>query len=54
MYSINKQARKFIEHNLITVKNGFINDGLIDFAFDEEIHTYNEFKFYNQFEQVYL
>ena len=54
MYNLHKQARKFIEQNLITVKNGFINDGLIDFVFDEEVHTYNEFKFYRQFEQVYL
>ena len=54
MHAINKESRKFIENNLITIKNGFINEGLIDFVFDEEVHTFNEVKFYQQFEQVYL
>ena len=36
MFYINKYARKFIVNNFITVKNGFNNDGLIDFLFENE------------------
>ena len=34
MFSLNKEARHYIQHNFITVRNGFTNDGLIDFDFD--------------------
>ena len=54
MHGINKESRKFIENNLITIKNGFINDGLIDFVFNVDFHTFNEVKLYHQFDQVYL
>ena len=30
MYALNKESRLFIALNLTTIKNGFINDGLID------------------------
>ena len=34
MYNINKEGRQFIINNFITVRNGFVNDGLIDFVFE--------------------
>jgi hypothetical protein len=36
MFGLNKDARKFILDNFITVRNGFVNDGLIDFCFGKE------------------
>jgi hypothetical protein len=33
MFTLNKDARKFIVDKFITVRNGFVNDGLIDFCF---------------------
>ena len=33
MFALNKTARKFILDKFITVRNGFVNDGLIDFSF---------------------
>jgi hypothetical protein len=32
IFALNKDARKFILDNFITVRNGFVNDGLIDFS----------------------
>ena len=29
IFCVNKEARKFIQHNLIKIQNGFINEGLI-------------------------
>jgi len=34
MHIINKDGRKFIFKNYIAVRNGFVNDGLIDLVFD--------------------
>jgi hypothetical protein len=31
MFSINKEARKFLQDNFITVRNEFINEGLITY-----------------------
>jgi hypothetical protein len=36
MFGLNKDARKFILDNFITVRNEFVNDGLIDFRFGNE------------------
>jgi hypothetical protein len=36
MFGLNKDARKFILDNFITVRNGFVNDGLIDFSIGNE------------------
>lgn len=36
MFKINKEGRNFIINNFITVRNGFINDGLIDIVFESE------------------
>ena len=34
MFKINREARKFILNNYIAVRNGYINEGLIDFVFN--------------------
>ena len=34
MFEVNKEARSFLVNNFITVKNGFINDGLIVYDID--------------------
>ena len=31
MFSINKETRNFIYKNFITLRNGFVNDGLITY-----------------------
>ena len=36
VFKINTEARKFIINNFITVRNGFTNEGLIDFYFDND------------------
>jgi hypothetical protein len=33
MFTVNKSTRAFLEHNFITIRNGFINEGLIPFNF---------------------
>jgi hypothetical protein len=43
MFTLNKEARKFLQDNFITVRNGFVNDGLITYQID--IH-FNSFKGY--------
>ncbi len=45
MFEINKEARKFIIKNFTTVRNGFINDGLIDIVFDDD--SLNQFNNYD-------
>ena len=32
MFTLNKEAREYILNNFITVRNGFINEGLIVFS----------------------
>jgi hypothetical protein len=29
MFTLNKETRKFLQDNFITVRNGFVNEGLI-------------------------
>ena len=31
MFTLNKEARKFLQDNFITVRNGFVNDGFITY-----------------------
>lgn len=52
IFSLNKQARQFIEKNFIVLRNGFTNDGLIDinFSSDSLIQFYN----YDQLEKVFF
>ena len=52
MFTINKEGRKFIINNLITVRNGFINDGLIDLVFD--INPGGKFNNYDKLEELYF
>ena len=52
MFNINKEGRKFIIDNCITVKNGFINDGLIDLVFD--INPWGKFNNYDKLEKLYF
>jgi len=33
MFALNKEARNFIHNNFIAVRNGFTNEGLVDFLF---------------------
>ena len=47
MYKINKDGWKFIIDNFITVRNGFINDGLIDLVFDKDLDRDPRAKFNN-------
>ena len=34
MFNLNKEARAFIKNNFNTVRNGFVNEGLIEYQFD--------------------
>ncbi len=36
LFNINKKGREFVINNFTTVKNGFINEGLIDIDFSNE------------------
>ena len=40
MFSLNKEARKFLQDNFITVRNGFINDGLITYQIKRDFEGY--------------
>jgi hypothetical protein len=44
MYTCNKKTRAFLYNNYLTIRNGFINDGLIPFYFD--IHPEKQFYHY--------
>ena len=34
IFNLNKEARAFIQKNFVTVRNGFVNEGLIEYQFD--------------------
>jgi hypothetical protein len=40
MFSVNKAMRIFFQQNIMTIQNGFINDGLIDYEFDHYFHSF--------------
>ena len=40
MFTLNKEARKFLQDNFITVRNGFVNDGLITYQIDDGFNGY--------------
>ena len=48
MFTLNKEARKFLQDNFITVRNGFVNDGLITYQID------NGFNGYQKLENLYF
>lgn len=52
MFSVNKGTRHYIKHNFISVRNGYKNDGLIDFVFSSE--TITQFNNYEKLETVYF
>ena len=44
MFKVNKEGRKYLFNNFKTVRNGFINDGLIDLYFsNEELSFFNNY-----------
>jgi hypothetical protein len=53
MFTCNKQARTFLQHNYIIVRNGFVNDGLIPYFFDGVLSE-TQFHDYNQIEKLYF
>jgi hypothetical protein len=52
MFACNKQARTFLQNNYITVRNGFVNDGLIPYCFDG--YSGKQFYHYEQIEKLYF
>ena len=46
MFSLNKEARKFLQDNFITVRNGFVNDGLITYQIDNNLNGFISFNGY--------
>ena len=52
MFACNKKARAFLQHNYLTIRNGFVNDGLIPYCYDDD--SYKEFYHSEQIEKLYL
>ena len=52
MFACNKKARAFLQHNYLTIRNGFVNDGLIPYFFDWDYHK--EYCHFEQLEKLYL
>ena len=52
MFTCNKQARTFLQNNYITVRNGFVNDGLIPYCFD--YGPDKQFYHYEEIEKLYF
>ena len=48
MFSLNKEARTFLQNNFLTIRNEFINDGLITYSLK------NDFNSYEQLEKLYF
>lgn len=42
MFTVNKAARTFLQTHASTIRNGFINDGLIDYYFSDEFESFQE------------
>lgn len=40
MFSVNKDTRKFLESNFITIRNGFVNEGLITYELSSEFNNW--------------
>ena len=40
MFTVNKETRLFLLNNFITIRNGFINDGLIQFTVDSDFNGF--------------
>jgi len=52
MFSLTKESRAFLQSNSITIDNGFVNEGLIDYHFD--VTPKYEFFHYYQLEKLYF
>ena len=52
MFKINKQGRGFLIKKFNTVRNGFMNDGLIDICFSDD--PFEQFNNYDQLEKHYI
>ena len=52
MFDGNKETRKFLHDNYITIRNGFINDGLIFYDFDGNPAV--QFNNYDKLEKLYF
>jgi hypothetical protein len=48
MFTVNKPARKFLLNKFISIRNGFINDGLIQYVLS------NDFNGFLKLEKLYL
>jgi hypothetical protein len=42
LFGLNKDSRTFIQHNFIAVRNGYVNEGLIEYQFDFKYNNYVE------------
>jgi hypothetical protein len=51
MFTCNKKTRAFLQHKYLTIKNGFVNDGLIPYCFDWDS---KQFYHYEQIEKLYV
>jgi hypothetical protein len=40
MFTLNKEARKFLQDKFITIRNGFVNDGLITYELGKDFLHY--------------
>lgn len=49
LFSVNKETRAFLSKNIITIQNGFMNEGLIEFKM--RLNDYND---YEQLERLYF
>ncbi len=52
MFNINKSGREFLVNNFTTLRNGFMNDGLIDLCFSDDPDE--QFNNYDLLEKQYL
>jgi hypothetical protein len=52
MFACNKKARAFLQHNYLTIRNGFVNDGLIPYCYDDD--SYKQYYHYEQIEKLYF
>ena len=42
MFTLNKEARSFLQQNFITIRNEFVNDGLLTYSFkSDENHFFH-------------
>jgi hypothetical protein len=52
MFSLNKETRIFLQQHYITIKNGFINEGLIDYKISYEFNGFERLS-YERLDRLY-